>query len=279
MFVLAPVSPYVLSNPPLAQALAQVRFPLQARLATLEGIAIVQDELSGEYPSLTQEQAHGIEIQFSQEGQQVSSGAASASFIFSSDDGFKVTITPESATLSVDVTYKGVDDFTDRFETLVHVLSEKLKIPRCERLGVRFLSTFDMPPGDLTAWTRWFNKDLIGWIGSSILNRDTAISSAITQVTLSSPERDELAVLPSRLEAIVRHGMAPRGSTVPGIPPIQLERDAYVLDLDFFVTTPQPWNVPKLKDQFTVIHGQIDRFFRWALSPDGEELVGLIQEG
>ena len=30
MFDLPPVPPYTLSNPPLAQALAQVRFPLQA---------------------------------------------------------------------------------------------------------------------------------------------------------------------------------------------------------------------------------------------------------
>jgi uncharacterized protein (TIGR04255 family) len=275
MFDLAPVDPYILTNPPLAQALAQVRFPLQARLATLEGIAVVQEQLSDEYPSLTQEQTQGIEVQFSPEGPQASSPVSSVSYTFSADDGFKIILTPESATLSVGVEYKGVEDFTNRFEQLVHVLNDILHIRRCERLGVRYLSTFDIPPGDISVWTRWFNRDLVGWIGSSVRKHDTSISTAITQVTLSCPNLDELSSLPSRLDGVVRHGMAPGGSTVPGIPPVQLQRDSYVLDVDLFVITPQAWDAPMLTDQFELLHSQIDRFFRWSLSSEGEELVGL----
>jgi len=275
MFDLAPVRPYTLSNAPLAQALAQVRFPLQARLATLEGIAIVQEQLAGEYPSLTQEQTQGIELQFSPEGPQAGTSTASVSYTFSSDDGFKIVLTPESASLSVNTEYQGVDDFTTRFEKLVSVLSRDLRIPRCERLGVKFLSTFDIPPGDLVAWTRWFKTDLVGWIGSPLLKQDTGVATAINQVMLSATNTQELSGLPSRLEAYIRHGLAPAGSIVPGIPPVQLQKASYVLDLDFFVVTPQAWDARRLKDEFVLIHGQVERFFRWCLTADGQDLVGL----
>jgi uncharacterized protein (TIGR04255 family) len=275
MFDLPAVGPYTLANAPLAQALAQVRFPLQARLGTLDGIAVVQEKLSGDYPSLIQEQTQGIELQFSPEGPQASAPTASVSYTFSSDDGFKIIMTPESATLSVNSAYKGVADFTLRFEKLVHVLSDNLRIPRCERLGVKFLSTFSIPPGSVKSWARWFKAELVGWVGSDILKPDTGLATAITQVAVSAQNEGELVGLPTRLEALIRHGLAPGGSLVPGIPPVQLQNDSYVLDLDFFVVTPQTWNAGKLKDQFVIIHGQVDRFFRWTLSAEGEDMVGL----
>jgi uncharacterized protein (TIGR04255 family) len=92
---------------------------------------------------------------------------------------------------------------------------------------------------------------------------------------LSSPREGAIEGLPSRLEALIRHGLAPGGSVVPGIPPVQLQKDSYVLDLDFFLVTPQPWDADKLRDQFLTIHGQVERFFRWTLTADGDEVVGL----
>jgi uncharacterized protein (TIGR04255 family) len=62
---------------------------------------------------------------------------------------------------------------------------------------------------------------------------------------------------------------------IPGVLPAQTTSSAFLLDIDLFVDGHQPFEADELSRQITMLHDQIDRFFRWALAPAGEEYFGL----
>ena len=148
MFDLPDVVPYRLTRAPLAQALAQVRYPLQARLGTLEGVALIQERLADRYPYLEPATAAGgIEVQFGPAGAQA---ALSSSASHSSSSRTMVTASrfPDSATLSVGDAYMGATDFRERFLELLTVLGSVGRISRCDRIAARYLTLATMPPGE-----------------------------------------------------------------------------------------------------------------------------------
>jgi uncharacterized protein (TIGR04255 family) len=62
---------------------------------------------------------------------------------------------------------------------------------------------------------------------------------------------------------------------IPGVAPGPIENPAFLLDIDLFVEGHQPFDGEELARQVTLLHDQIDRFFRWSLTPAGEEYFGL----
>src|SRR6266568_3773089 len=109
VFDLPPTARYRLTRAPLAQALAQVRYPLQARLGTLAGIASVQERLAARYPYLGQQQIQSVEVQFSPESAPAAAVGADVNFTFTSDDGHAIVVTPGSATLTAGAQYQGME--------------------------------------------------------------------------------------------------------------------------------------------------------------------------
>lgn len=276
MFTLPAAGRYRLTRAPLAQALAQVRFPLQARLGTLDGVAAVQDRLTARYPYLAQQQVQSIELQFGPQGTQAAAvSGAGANFTFSADDDHAIVLAPDSATLTAATGYEGVEDFGTRFGEMLTALGEAVQLPRCDRLGVRYLTVASLPPGDSRAWSRWFRPEVVGWVGADTIVDNADVNSAITQVSMSGRPIGDLAGLPAEVQAVVRHGLAPAASAVPGIPPVQVAQESFLMDLDMFVVAPQAWDVDSLTRQFEALHGQIDRFFRWSLTTSGAEFFGL----
>jgi uncharacterized protein (TIGR04255 family) len=108
-----------------------------------------------------------------------------------------------------------------------------------------------------------------------VLGESVALNSAINQVNFLANPEGELALFPGDVQASVRHGFVPTGSGVPGIPPINIDHDSYLIDLDLFIVAAQRWNVDTFGEQFNALHSQIDRFFRWALAEEGATAFGL----
>jgi uncharacterized protein (TIGR04255 family) len=112
MFDLAPVDQYTLLRPPLAQALAQVRFPLLAKLQTFEGIAPLQDALAEEFPYMDNIIETGFSIAI---GQAAPQSQQMSSWQFKDDDDRLLLVNSNSMTLSLGEQYAGFADFKDRF--------------------------------------------------------------------------------------------------------------------------------------------------------------------
>jgi uncharacterized protein (TIGR04255 family) len=266
---------YRLDRAPLAQALAQVRFPLVAHLQTLPGVAPVQDRLRDLFPYMEQQRVQEFAWQV---GPGVPSVApeveTSITWEFTDDDGRLLVLAAGSATLSVGEQYEGIEDFSDRFRQVIQALAAVEALRRCDRLGVRYLSVAEPPPNDPNAWSRWFRSELTGWVASGIVGSKTSVNGSITQTQLATPPLGDLAVCPGDVGGLVRHGFVGTGTVIPGVPPIVTAQPAYLFDVDLFVAIPQRYDVAGLVTQFLALHSQIDRLFKWTLSDEGRQYFG-----
>lgn len=264
---------YHLDQAPLVQALAQVRYPLVASLETMTGIAPLQESLRDEFPYMQQEQVQELSLVSGPAGP-AAAAASSVTWKMSDDAGRMLVIGSGTSTLSVNNQYTNVDDFLESFYHLLTGLSEVVRIPRCDRIGIRFLSFAEALPADAQSWRRWFRDDITGWPGSAAVLEGT-LSSTMTQTQLIHPPTGNLAGPPADIQAVIRHGAVPEGTTVPGIPPYEVTTDGFLMDLDLYVVGEQPFNVDRLTSQFQILHSQIDRFFYWTLTESGREHFGL----
>lgn len=258
---------YRLGNAPLAQALAQVRYPLVASFETLAGVAPLQALLQETFPYMEQERFQEISFVVGPSGPEAGGSGESVSWKFTNDAGLLLTIGAGSASLTAGESYSGVEDFTAVFNQLLSAL-KAARVQRCDRIGVRYLSVAAGLPGDPSAWRRWFNPDLIGWVGSPVVPSESLLM-AISQVQLSHPATGDLAGPPADIQAVVRHGAVPAGTSVPGLPPVTVPEASYLVDVDVYVAAAQRFDPDALTRQFTQFHSQIDRFFYWSLSDEG----------
>ncbi len=275
MFDLAPVGRYRLARPPLVQALGQIRYPLRARLQTLDGVAPLQDRLLDLFPYMDQEQIQQVSLLVGPGMTPAGEAQTARTWRFTDDVGWTLIVAADAATLSIGPQYGDFEDFRSRFATVVGALHEAAGLPRCDRLGLRYVDIAEMPPGNHGAWREWFRPELVGWSGGSVLAEGTSVVTSITQTQLAAPPVGELAGPPVDIQAIVRHGYIPANTMVPGIVPAQVANAAFLVDVDLFVEGHQPFDAEELPRQLTVLHDQIDRFFRWSLTPSGEEYFGL----
>lgn len=279
VFDLPPPPRYRLARPPLAQALGQVRFPVRARLQTLEGVAPVQDRLEHLFPYMNPEQVQQVSLLVGPAGPSTAESQTTHTWRFTDDIGWALILSTDSATLSVGPQYGAFDEFSTRFRAILEALDEAAGVARCDRLGLRYVDIAEIPPGDEDAWRQWFRPELIGWSATPLIGADTRLLTSITQTQLAAQPIGELSGPPVDLQAIVRNGYIPANTTVPGILPAQPQSPAYLLDMDLFVDAPQPFDAEELSRQVTMFHDQIDRFFRWTLTPEGEAYFGLEEVG
>jgi uncharacterized protein (TIGR04255 family) len=273
MFNLDPVNQYRLEKAPLVQALVQVRFPLIAKIRTTNAISVVQEALENLFPYM--DRAVETEFTFTSQSDSEATTEQKVSWHFTDDDQRLLVLDSTTLTFSVrGEQYEGVRPFTDTFMKTVGVLGKTLGIRRCDRIGVRFLDL--IPDVDTPArWKDWFKPDVIGWSTSEIVEGNTVLQSTISQSVLSATPKGELSVFPSDVKAVIRHGVAGKGSIVPGIPPVTLSERSFLLDMDIFIDKPQPFDISSIETQVGALHSQADRFFRWTLTSAGEREFGL----
>jgi uncharacterized protein (TIGR04255 family) len=275
VFELEPVTPYRLERPPLVQAVGQVRYPILARLQTLEGIAPVQDALNALFPYMEMQQRQQVSLLLGPQAAPVSGAQTTNAWLFTDNEGWKLTVAPDSATLEIGPEYGSFEEFEERFSAMVKALREGVALQRCDRLGLRYVDVAEVPPGNESEWRSWFRPELTGWSASGLVREGTRVETSITQTQLAAPPTGDLAGPPVEIQAIIRHGYVPQNAVLPGVLPAQLERPAFLLDVDLFVEGHQAFAETELTRQLGIFHDQVDRFFRWCLSEAGEEYFGL----
>lgn len=274
MFRLDAAPRYRLARPPLNQALVQVRFPVRTGLATMEGIAPIQRQLGTLFPYLKQQQLQQVSLLVGPGAPAAAETQTAHTWLFEDDVGWSLVLAPDGATLSIGPQYSEFREFSDRFSAVLSALSDMAGVPRADRLGVRYLNIVEIPPGDERVWRQWFRAELTGWSGTDLIGGATKLITSLTQTQLAAPPVGELSGPPVDIQAIVRHGVIPANTIVPGAVPVQPQRPAYLIDLDVFVEAPQPFDPTELSRQVTVFHDQIDRFFYWAMTDEGAAYFG-----
>lgn len=271
MFQLAPAPNYYLERAPLAQALAQVRFPIIAIVESLAGIAPLQEALRDRFPYMEQKDTHEVGILIGPSGPSEPMTSSQKTWELTDDLGYRLVVQPDRVTLSVGDSYSGIGEFADVFSEILRSL-QSFGVPRCDRLGVRYLSVANDDPGSPGGWREWFRPELRGLVD---IVDGNSLRTSQTQTQVRTPATENFAEFQSAVQAIIRHGFAPKGSDLPGVPPIKLSADGFFLDLDLFVAGQQSFDAAPIEDQFRKLHAQIDRFFYWALTENGRDYFGL----
>jgi uncharacterized protein (TIGR04255 family) len=264
---------YRLARPPLNQALVQVRFPVRTGLATIEGIAPIQRQLGTLFPYLKQQQFQQVSLQVGPGAPAAAETQDAHAWLFEDDVGWSLALTPDSATLSIGPRYSEFREFSDRFSAVLTALSNNAGVPRADRLGVRYLNIAEIPPGAEGAWRRWFRPELTGWSGTELIG-DSKLITSLTQTQLAARPVGELSGPPVDVQAVVRHGVIPGNTLIPGAVAQPSPQPAYLIDLDVYVEAPQPFDPEELSRQVAAFHDQIDRFFYWAMTDDGAAYFG-----
>jgi uncharacterized protein (TIGR04255 family) len=265
---------YHLNRAPLVQALGQVRFPLISRLGNLDGIRPLQDRLEASFPFLERQDLAGVSIQIGPEAPPPEVETTTM-WQLSNEEGTLLSVGPGIATLSASRAYEGVEWFAGFFRQLLDALEEAYEIRRCDRLGVRYLNTVEAVPGEPRAWRQMFRPELTGWMAVDILKEGTRIENSISQMSLIAQPVDEFADAPGEVRGVVRSGLVQAGTLLPGIPPVIVENESFLFDMDFFQQVQQSFRSDDLVSQFLAMHAQIDGFFRWSLTDEGASFFGL----
>jgi uncharacterized protein (TIGR04255 family) len=271
VFDLPDAPSYHLAQAPLAQALVQVRHPVVAHLSTTAGISELQERFKSRLPYMTPYSSQ-IALQITPLGVSPQPGTPDG-WEFSSDDGHRLVISPGATSLVADSQYRNAAVFADLFCFAMQTLESVEGLRRCDRIGVRYLSIATPPPENERMWAEWFRPELTGWPVSSI--NASRLDAAITRTQLTGSTTGGFADFPAEPQAVIASGWYPTGTLISGIPPVSPPQSSFVLDLDLFVTSPQPFSADILTSQFRALHGQIDRFFYWSLSERGREYFGL----
>lgn len=268
-FGLDPAPRYRLGKPPLVQAFGQVKFPTRAKLATMEGVAPIQDLLDATFPYLISQQVQQVGLLVGPGGAAAAGSPPSQVWQFEDGAGWSLNLSADTATLSVGPQYGEFGEFSSRFETVLSALADGAAVNRADRLGIRYVNIAEIPPGDPGAWQRWFRQELTGWQATETVADGSHLVTTLTQSHLTAPPTGELAGPETDVQAIVRHGLVPANTMVPGVLPREPRGPAFLLDIDIFTDGPQPFAANELSRQLTMLHDQIDRFFYWALAEDG----------
>lgn len=276
MFDLPSPARYRLDRPPLVLAMAQVRYDVHARLATLEGIAPVQDRIEEPFPYMQGVQEQELSFVLGPGGASVPPlGQPQQTWRFTDDAGWTLVVAPDSATVSMGSGYDSVDEMASRFHAVIDALAVGGRVRRCTRLGVRYINLAEFAPGDDTGWRTWFRPQFVGWVGDTVLTGQAVVSVAQTQVVESAS--GVLAESLGPVQGIIRHGVVPESSIIPGLS-VPTAHRGYLIDVDLWVDGPQPLLAEDMSQQFLALHAEIDRFFRWTLADAGAEHFGLREE-
>ena len=275
MFGLDAVPRYRLARPPLVQAFGQVRFPVRAKLPTLEGVAPVQQRLDSLFPYMRQQQVQQVSLLVGPAGAASAQSQPAHTWQFNDDIGWSLTLSADTATLGVGPQYGEFSEFSDRFRAVLPALVEDAGVTRADRLGIRYINIAEVLPGNSEPWHSWFRPEMTGWIATDVIGEGTQLVTSITQSQFSAQASGGPSGPQINIEAIVRHGLIPANTMVPGVLPIQPPGPAFLLDIDLFVEAPQPFDAEELSRQLTMLHDQIDRFFFWTITPQGAKHFGL----
>jgi uncharacterized protein (TIGR04255 family) len=251
-------------------------YPVRPSLQSVEGIAPLQERLEPLFPYMAQEQVQQVALLMGPTGPPSAESKSAHNWKFTDDIGWTLVVSVDTATLSVGPEYGDFDEFSMRFRTILEALREDAGVTRCDRLGLRYIDVAQVPPGDEDAWRTWFRPELTGWPATAVVGDTARLVTSITQTQLLVQPVGELSGPPADIVGAIRHGYIPANTIVPGVSRLSaLQSAAYLLDIDIYVGAQQPFDPAELAQQITIFHDQLDRFFRWVLTPEGEVYFGL----
>jgi uncharacterized protein (TIGR04255 family) len=246
-----------LSRAPLVKVLAQLKFPVNARIDTTEGVARFQEALRDSYPIMRQEQQQlaislppgGIP------GLQVAATSSSLWRLSALEDGWTVVLARDFVAIETS-TYTSRDDFMNRFAQVLRAMETADLAPSVtDRMGVRYIDRIegDDMLGELPVLVR---REVLG-VGQVELPERAEIVNSASQTHLRLDGMDIRA----------SWGLLPPGAVLlPGLEAVDTK--SWVLDVDVFAEQTKPFLLDDALQDAKTAADHAYRLFRWVVTPE-----------
>ncbi|HEX7005389.1 MAG TPA: TIGR04255 family protein [Trueperaceae bacterium] len=242
---------------PLIRVLAQVRFPLIASIQKREYIAAFQEAIRKDYPTLRQERTQ--ELTLGPQG--VVSTESSTIWRFTDRTGnWRVSVAPSFCAIE-STKYSSRKDFISRLEVVLQAVEQHINPQLVDRIGLRYVDQLtDLKPADIQSLVR---PEIAG-----ILTTPVAESAQLYTNEL------RMEIPGGQAQMMARWALVPPGSSIdPGsVPPAP--SISWVLDLDVFEESQEPFDVPELTTRAEAFAERIYTFFRWVVTDEFIERYG-----
>ena len=240
-----------LSNAPLVQVIAQVRFPLIASLGNRDFIAPIQEAIRSEYPILRPDQSQSVI--FGEKGP-LDARTNTAWRFHDANGEWRVTLASDFLALQTS-RYSSRDDFLDRFRRVLESFVDHVDPGVMDRLGVRYV---DRITGENL-------KDLPALVRPEVSG---VLSTPLASQALHSISQTVFTLPDDPGQVMTRWGRIPAGGTVdPGaVDPI--DESSWMLDIDAYDAVTRKFDVASILKQAQVFSERIYNIFRWAVTDE-----------
>ncbi len=238
---------------PLRLVIGQVRFPIIPRFKQEGFIAPFQEAVRSEYPGFFREPT--FTYQLSQTG--ISQVPGETLWRLSTRDGMWSLVVGESALTLESRRYISMEEFTNRFKSIMGVASEYLGVTERLRLGLRYTNEIRYQGADtLSDWRALLRPEFAGFEASTLL--DGRVDHMLQDIQIQRPD----GIL------AIRHGLL-NGTVVPPLPQeASVDGRFYLIDLDYFDATECALDIAATILQMQAYNHIMYRFFRWTLGDD-----------
>jgi len=230
---------------PLQTVVVQIRFPAIFALEQPAGVAVFQASLRDAYPK-AEPRAQQLNVVLGPGGIGAQ-GSQLGPWRFLNDDGTWVAaLAPDYVSLET-TRYERFEHFIERTERLLAAAEETLGLTHRGRMGLRYINQFQHPEATTVSdWRRFLEDHLLGAVAGELL-RDN-VRQALEQI--------ELEFDPGRMT--IRHGFVRPDEN----------SSLYILDLDAYDDSSEPWNTSAIVSQLWDFKRLIWRIFRQSITPE-----------
>ena len=249
---------FILSKPPLVQVICQVKFSTVLRLRERDAVIGFQEAIRKDYPGYSERKATTVVITPTGVIQQET---PDTQYLFvSPEKDYTAILTPDFIALECP-RFRGIDDFKKRMEQLVGIVADQYAPAQLQRLGLRFINEFRLPPDNpVLALQRMFSGPALGPLGAP----------EFTEIVETAQQLLELKTGNSKV--LIRQGFQPRGTTVAPTEPLEDSEETlkpfYLLDFDAYSDQVMSFSLDTISERLTDFNDQIRSLFAWAVRED-----------
>jgi uncharacterized protein (TIGR04255 family) len=246
----AAVEEVFLPRPPLALALAQVRFPQSPELHSDPVLAQIRDHLKQHYPIMREDKAVGYVMTVAG----LVEGPPIERIVRFKDKAETWQFSVGQNFMSLDTTtYTTRSDFITRFEQAIEAAADAASPFALDRIGIRYINRFTGK--DLANLQNFIVEPFLG-----LTSLDLAPASIVHSITQTLLQLDEGAI-------IAKWGLLP-GGTVIDTALAAVATPSWILDVDVYQERKDDFNISQIGRDTRRLADIAYRFFRLAVTDD-----------
>jgi uncharacterized protein (TIGR04255 family) len=250
-----------LEKPPLQLVVAQVQFPPILGLVEPRLLSQFQEAIRDDYPRLSRVET--VEVSVGPGGLEARPSPSLSWAFEDSSQTWRVVIDANSLSLETRK-YDEYPELRRRLLVLVGTLVDVANPTERTRLGLRYVNHIRIDDATgIDALRPLFRSELFGLAAPPDIAPEDAIKHSLGETRFADDEG----------QLVARYGYVVGGQDLEGKPS---RLPTFLLDIDHFdVRIRTSLSMDEIGTQLDDFHEGIYRVFRWALTSDGEALLGL----